>query len=67
MRIVGAKERCEIELDPLEAYRRARSLDAMLGGISPPIVRGVTRGTHEYFNRLDAERQARAARVLNAA
>ena len=26
-------------------------------------MRGVTRGTHEYFNRLDAERQTLAARA----
>ena len=67
MRIVGTQQRCEIELDPVTAYQRARSLDAILRSATPPIVRGVTRGTHEYFNRLDAERQTRAARALNAA
>lgn len=67
MRIVGSKQRSEIELDPVKAYVRARSLDAMLRGATPPIERGVTRGTHEYFNRLDAARQIRAARALNAA
>ena len=67
MRIVGSKNRCEIELDPVKAYKRARSLDAILRSVAPPIVRGVTRGTHVYFNRLDAERQTRAARALNAA
>ena len=35
MRIVGTKNRCEIELDPVKAYRRARSLDAMLRSATP--------------------------------
>jgi hypothetical protein len=30
MRIVGRQDRSEIELDPVEAYRRGRALDAML-------------------------------------
>ncbi|MBI3375515.1 MAG: hypothetical protein HY017_27680 [Betaproteobacteria bacterium] len=67
MRIVGTQQRCEIELDPVKAYQRARLLDAILRSATPPIARGVTRGTHEYFNRLDAERQTQAARALNAA
>ena len=65
MRIVGKQNRSEIELDPVKAYQRGRMLDAMLLAALPPVVRGVTRGTHEYFNRLDAERQARSARMLN--
>lgn len=67
MRIVGEQDRSEIELDPVKAYRRGRALDAMLRGAAPPVVRGVFRGTHDYFNCLDAERQAQAARALNAA
>jgi len=67
MRIVGNQERSEVELDPVQAYRRGRALDAMLHGAAPPVVRGVLRGTHEYFNRLDAERQTQTARALNAA
>lgn len=67
MRIVGKQNRSEIELDPVKAYRRGLALDALLRQTAPPLVRGVTRGTHEYFNRLDAERQTRAARALNAA
>ncbi|MFN0318269.1 MAG: hypothetical protein ACKVQA_24860 [Burkholderiales bacterium] len=66
MRIVGQNNRSEIELDPLQAYRRGRILDAMLRHARPPVQRGVTRGSHEYFNRLDAEYQTRIARVLNA-
>lgn len=67
MRIVGEKNRSEIELDPVKAYRRGRALDAMLRGAAPPITRGVARGTHGFFNRLDAERQLQMARALNTA
>jgi len=67
MRIVGSQNRSEFELDPVKAYRRARALDAMLGGAAAPIVRGVMRGTHAYFNRLDAERRTWIARKLNTA
>lgn len=67
MRIVGKQDRSEIELDPVRAFRRARALDAMLRSASPAVVRGVTRGSHEYFNRLDAARSATIARVINAA
>ncbi len=67
MRIVGEQDRSEVELDPVKAYRRGRALDAMLRSAAAPVVRGVIRGTHEYFNRLDAERQAQTARPLNAA
>ena len=66
MRIVGNQNRSEIELDPVKAYRRGLILDAMMRGAMPPVVRGVTRGTHEYFNRVDAARQLEAARALNA-
>jgi hypothetical protein len=66
MRIVGKQDRSEIELDPTRAFRRARALDAMLRAAAPVTVRGVTRGTHEYFNRLDDQRRADLARGLNA-
>jgi hypothetical protein len=66
MRTVGEKNRSEIELDPVKAYRRGRAMDAILPGKTPSLKRGVTRGTHEYFNRIDAERQVRAARALNS-
>ena len=66
-RTVGTQNRSEIELDPVCAYRRGRALDRMLRGAAPPRPRGVTRGTHEYFNRVDAERQVQIARRLNAA
>ena len=67
MRIVGTQNRSEIELDPVKAYRRACAMDALLHGTAPPVARGVTRGTHEYFNRIDDERQRQTARALNAA
>jgi hypothetical protein len=67
MRIVGNQNRSEIELDPVKAYCRGLVLDAMMRGTLPPYPRGVTRGTHEYFNRVDAARQLQAARALNSA
>lgn len=67
MRIVGKHNRSEFELDPVKAYRRGYALDAMIPSSAAPIVRGVTRGTHQHFNRLDAERQANIARKLNTA
>jgi len=66
MRIVGDQDRSEIELDPVKALRRGQMLDAMLRSAMPPVARGVTRGSHDYFNRIDAERQLQAARALNA-
>jgi hypothetical protein len=38
MRIVGGQDRSEIELDPVKAYRRARSAGRDRGGIDFPIV-----------------------------
>jgi hypothetical protein len=67
MRIVGDKDRSEIELDPATAWRRGRALDRMLRTALPPRRRGITRGSHQTFNRLDADRQALIARKLNAA
>lgn len=66
MRVVGNQERSDIEPDPIKAFHRGLALDAMMHGLLPPVERGVTRGTHAYFNRLDDARQTRAARALNA-
>jgi hypothetical protein len=66
MRIVDKQDRTEIELDPSEALRRGRVPDRMLRAAAPPHPRGVMRGNHEYFNRLDDERQVLIARKLNA-
>jgi len=67
MRIVGNKNRSEIELDPVKAYRRGRALDTMLPSVLPRQPRGVTRGTHAYFNSIDDARMLEAARKLNGA
>jgi hypothetical protein len=65
MRIVGSLDRCEFEPDPEKAWRRGVKLDAMLKGTLPPHPRGVFRGTHAYFNRMDDERARRIAARLN--
>ena len=65
MKIVGNQDWSEIELDPVEAYRRGRVMDAMLRGAFPPVARGVVRATHAEFNRLDDERQIDQARIFN--
>jgi hypothetical protein len=65
MRVIGTKDRTEIELDPAKAHRRGLALDAMLNAAAPKGVRGVARGNHAYFNRVDAARQALIARALN--
>ena len=67
MRIVGTKNRSEVELDPVKALRRGKILDAMLNSAAAPRERRVTRGTHAYFNRLDDQRRLQAARMLNPA
>lgn len=65
-RVVGHRDRDEFELDPALAHRRGRLLDAMLSSARQPIARGVYRGTHEAFNRMDDERCIAVARRLNA-
>jgi len=65
MLVVGAKDRSEIELDPGKAHRRGLVLDAMLKPAAARPARGVFRGTHAHFNRLDEARQALIARALN--
>ena len=66
MRTIGPySRRTEIELDPVEALRRGRALDAMLRSALPAIPRGVYRGTFAVFNRMDEARMLQAARKLN--
>ena len=66
MRIIGPhRDRSEIELDPVAAYRRGRILDAMLRGALPKPKRGVFRGTFEAFAQMDEARMVEAARKLN--
>lgn len=66
MKRVGNLDRSEIELNPQEAWRRARQLDAMFARLQPPYPRGVTRATHAEFQRRDDARMAQAARRVNA-
>lgn len=42
-------------------------MDRMLRAAAQPRAHGVMRGTHEYFNGIDDERQVLIARKLNAA
>ena len=67
MRVVGSLDRNEFELDPVKAYRRARELDRILPHHVTAKERGVSRGSHAYFNQLDFERAVRVARLLNQA
>jgi hypothetical protein len=64
MRIVGDKNRNEIELDPVKAWERGNELDALLRSTLAPYPRGVWRLTHAQMNQMDLERQvAQFARV----
>jgi len=68
MRVIGRhRDRSEIELDPVQAYRRGRVLDAMLRSALPGPKRGVYRGTFDAFARMDDARMLEAARKLNQA
>jgi hypothetical protein len=67
MRIVGKLNRNEFELNPVEALRRGAEIDRNLKLMLPPHPRGVWRGTHVFFNRMDDERSlAMAMRVVAA-
>ena len=65
-RTVGHRDRSEFVLDPVEALRVGRAVDAMLAAARPPVRRGVLRATHRKFNEMDDVRQLEAARRLNA-
>jgi hypothetical protein len=65
-RVVGTRNRDEFVLDPVEALRRGRKLDAMLARASPARPRGVMRATHRRLNEIDDARQLEMARRLNA-
>ncbi len=64
-RIVGTQNRTEFILDPAEALRRGRQLDAMLASARLPRPRGVIRATHRAMNEMDDRRQLELARRLN--
>jgi hypothetical protein len=66
-RIVGAKNRSEFILDPVEAWHRGRTLDQMLAAARIPVPRGVQRAPHRVFNAIDDLRQLEQARLLNSA
>lgn len=67
MRVIGPnKHRSEIELDPVQAYRRGRVLDQMLRPAIPALKRGIYRGTADTFARMDDARMTEAARKINA-
>ena len=66
-RIVGRQNRSEFILDPVEAWHRGRRLDRMLSQTQAAHPRGVSRGTHAAFQRLDEARRIEAARRLNPA
>ena len=67
MRIVGDKNRDEFVLDPIEAIRRGAVLDKQMKILLPAHPRGVWRGTHPFFNRMDDERAAAMAERVNLA
>jgi hypothetical protein len=68
MRVIGPnRDRTEFELDPIQAYRRGRALDAMLRTALPAVKRGVYRGSFADFARQDEARMREAARKLNEA
>jgi hypothetical protein len=64
-RTVGSQDRPEFVLDPVEAWHRGQILDSMLAHALPPRPRGVFRGTHADFDRLDEARRVEIARRLN--
>ena len=64
-RTVGNQDRCEFILDPAQALRRGRVLDAMLAAARPPKPCGVTRATHRAMNAADDQREVEIARRLN--
>ena len=64
-RIVGNQDRYEFIVDPGQALRRGRLLDAMLASERVPRPRAVTRATHSAMNKTDDQYQLEAARLLN--
>ena len=67
MRIVGQQDRTELEPDPEKAWSRGVKLDAMLKGTLPPHPKGVFRGSHAFFNRMDDDRARQIAARVNPA
>lgn len=65
MKIVGSADRHEIELNPQEAWRRARLIDAMFFALRIPYPSGIARATHAEFQRRDTARMIELARRIN--
>jgi hypothetical protein len=66
-RTVGSQGRSPYILDPQEAHRAGRILDAMLRAAQVPGPHGVWRATHQRFNEMDDQRRLSAAlRVATA-
>jgi hypothetical protein len=61
MRVVGRLNRSSFVLDPAEAFRRARELDAQLATARPPYPRGLFRGTPSALAAEDERRMRSAA------
>ncbi len=59
MRVVGNARWTELAASPQEAQERGVRLDAMtrLPGMPDFQPRGVFRGTHEFFEAMDAEKE----------
>lgn len=66
MRIVGNQNRSELEPDPVRAVQRALAWRPADNVGTLPHPRGVFRGTHAFFNAMDAQRALTQARLLNA-
>ena len=66
MRVVGKFNRSEFEPDLVEALRRGAEIDRKMKLMLPPHPRGVWRGTHAFFNRVDDERSLAMARRVAA-
>lgn len=64
-RTVGNRDRSEFVLDPADALRQGRAVDAMLAAARPNVPHAVLRATHRKLNELDDLQQLAAARRLN--
>lgn len=64
-RVIGQRNRSEFVLDPAEALRLGRQLDAMLASARPHRPSGVLRASHRRLNELDDLRALELARRLN--
>ena len=61
VRVVGDFDRSPYIVDPAEALRAGRRVDALLSRSSMPHPRGVFLAKHEALNEMDDRRQLNAA------